>query len=57
VKYVRKPVRADHYDEDMEEWIFAPGLTVYDEGDYQETGLLDADGMPLVRVREKIGFR
>lgn len=33
-----------------------PALTVYERDEPQRTGLLDADGNPLIRTRNPIGF-
>ena len=48
--------RRNHVYDDEE--IFLPHLTVYETSDFEDTGLLDQYGDPLVsnKIRQPIGF-
>ena len=57
MKYVTKRQKAYWDDEDW--YPDAPAVTVYEDDEPQYTGLLDAHGEDLYRVKERapIGFR
>lgn len=54
-RYVSQPKRTAYWDGDVGE-VYEREVTVYDDDLPQETGLLDADGNPLYRLRDPIGF-
>lgn len=54
-RYVSKPPRPTSFDDDWYEPPLTPDLTVV-ESDPVPTGLLDADGYEIWRMKDPIGF-
>lgn len=57
-RYVSRPKRAYYYSEVVGNVLAPQSITVVEVGEsHEETGLLDARGNPLYRVKDQIGFR
>jgi hypothetical protein len=55
-RYVTRRPRAD-YDDDLEARAVLPTIVVTEPADdFHDTGLLDASGDPIFRMRSPIGF-
>ena len=56
MRYIIRP-RAEHWTDDFGDVPDQPEISVdYDGRSYDETGLYDNHGNPLVKTRERIGY-